>query len=87
MLDTTYLIVPNTVAQDERLNNFDKLLFGKIYSLTKQQGYCWATNEYFSSYFKESQSYISKSMKRLEKNVSKFLDLTNIQQEEILVEL
>jgi len=66
MLDTTYLIVPNTVAQDERLNNFDKLLFGKIYSLTKQQGYCWATNEYFASYFKESQSYISKSMKRLE---------------------
>ena len=59
MLDTTYLIVPNTVAQDERLNNFDKLLFGKIYSLTKQQGYCWATNEYFASYFKESLSYIS----------------------------
>lgn len=66
MLDTTYLIIPEIVAQDIRINNFDKLLFGKIYSLTKQQGYCWATNDYFANYYHESLSYISKSMRRLE---------------------
>ena len=66
MFDTTYLIVPDVVAHDKDLLPLDKLLLGLIYSLTKQNGYCWASNKYLAEYLCQSASYISKSLKRLE---------------------
>lgn len=65
MNNTTYLIVPYAVYTDERLNHFDKLLYGKIYSLSRYQGYCWASNSYLAEEQHVSESYVSKAIKRL----------------------
>lgn len=65
MFNTTYLMIPDPISKDKRLNYFDMVLYGKIYSLSRQQGYCWATNSYLSKEFGASESYVSKSIKRL----------------------
>jgi DNA-binding MarR family transcriptional regulator len=58
-------MIPDSISKDRRLKYFDMVLFGKIYSLSRQQGYCWATNSYLSKEFGASDSYVSKSIKRL----------------------
>lgn len=65
ILDSTYLIIPEIVAQDNRLKSFEKVLFGKIYGLSKGEGYCWATNSYLAKYFNVSKSCISRGIKTL----------------------
>ena len=65
MLNTTYLIVPYEVYTDSRLRHFDKLLFGKIYSLSRQEGYCWASNLYLANELNVTSGYVSQSIKRL----------------------
>ena len=68
MFNTTYLIIPDVVASDCNLNFFDRLLYGKIYSLSKQQGYCWASNSYLSKYFGVTTIYVSNAIGRLVEN-------------------
>ena len=65
ILDSTYLIIPEIVAKDSRLKSFEKILFGKIYGLSKGEGYCWATNSYLAKYFNVSKSCISRGIKTL----------------------
>lgn len=65
MLNTNYIIIPYEVYTDRRLRHFDKLLFGKIFSLSKQEGYCWASNLYLSKELNVTSSYVSHSIKKL----------------------
>ena len=65
ILDSTYLIVPEKIAQDKRLKSFEKVLFGKIYGLSKGEGYCWASNSYLAKYFDVSKSCVSRGIKTL----------------------
>lgn len=68
MFNTTYLIIPDVIASDSNLNFFDRLLYGKIYSLSKQQGYCWASNTYLANYFGVTTVYVSNAISRLVEN-------------------
>lgn len=43
-----YWIIPLNVGLDNKLKPQDKLVYAQILSLTKQKGYCFATNEYLS---------------------------------------
>ncbi len=67
ILDITYLKIPERIILDERLKDFEKLLFCKIFSLSQSSGYCWATNCYLADYFKVSKSCISRGISRLNK--------------------
>lgn len=43
-----YWIIPLDVGLDNNLKPQDKILYGQIASLSKQKGYCFATNNYLS---------------------------------------
>jgi hypothetical protein len=64
-MEFSYIVIPITIVKDKRLTSFDKLLYANIYSLTKQEGYCWATNKYLADLVCESISYVSKSLRKL----------------------
>ena len=65
MINSTYLIIPETVAKDQTLTKLDKLVFGKIYGLSKKDKFCWSTNKYLADYFNVKEWSISKSINNL----------------------
>ena len=63
-----YAIIPANVRYDEKLNANAKLLYGEITALCNQEGYCWATNDYFSKLYSVSKTTISRWIKDLKDN-------------------
>lgn len=62
-----YSIIPATVRYDEDLKANEKLLFGEISSLCNKNGYCYATNDYFSKLYKVHKNTISIWINNLQK--------------------
>jgi len=60
-----YIIIPAAVRYDRRLPYGAKLLYGDIYALTHQQGYCFATNGYFAELFDCTDVTISNWIRKL----------------------
>ena len=64
-----YAIIPANVRYDKDISPNAKLLFGEITSLCNQKGYCWATNEYFSTLYGVSDRTIQNLLKQLLNNL------------------
>lgn len=79
ILEKSYLIIPEKVAQDNNLTPLAKILFAKIYSLTKQEGYCWATNKMLALYFNVTERTITSNINKLNKYGYIELKLDNIE--------
>lgn len=60
-----YMILPYTVYSDPRLEIVDKLIFTRIYGLTKDEGYCWASNAFLGKELGKTSNYISKVISKL----------------------
>lgn len=60
-----YLILPYTVYSDPRLELVDKLIFARIHGLTKDEGYCWASNAFLGKELGKTSNYISKVISKL----------------------
>lgn len=60
-----YAILPASVRYDKNLSINAKLLYAEITSLSNKEGYCWATNEYFSSLYNNSDRTIQRWLKEL----------------------
>lgn len=60
-----YAVIPATVRYDNDISPNAKLLYGEITSLCNQKGYCWATNEYFSTLYGVSDRTIQTLIKQL----------------------
>lgn len=60
-----YAIIPANVRYDKELSANAKLLYGEITSLCNDKGYCWATNQYFSTLYDLSDRTIQKLIKQL----------------------
>lgn len=60
-----YGIIPANVRYDRSLTPNAKLLFSEITVMTKKEGYCWASNNYFADVFSVSPQAISKWIKAL----------------------
>ncbi len=60
-----FLMITYDILVDNRLSNFQKLLFASITGLCKQKGYCWASNAYFQKLFNRSQTQVSEGISKL----------------------
>ena len=54
-----------SILGDNRLTFLERLLLIHIISLSKKNGYCWATNKYFSNIYDVTKVTISKSISKL----------------------
>ena len=60
-----YAILPASIRYDEDLSPNAKLLYGEITALCNEKGYCWATNQYFSTLYNCSDRTIQNLLKQL----------------------
>ncbi len=60
-----FALIPESVLFHDTLSSTSKLLWGVIYSLTRKDGYCWASNAYLSKTLKKSKRTIIDSLKEL----------------------
>lgn len=63
-----YAIIPASVRYDKKITPNAKLLYGEITALSNQQGYCWASTNYFQELYGVSRISIQKWLKSLEEN-------------------
>jgi len=62
-----YAVIPSYVRYCEELKYPERLLYGEITALTGKEGYCFATNKYFSELYKVIPGTISRWITHLEK--------------------
>ena len=61
-----FLMITYEVLADNRLSDFQKLLFALITGLSRgEKGYCWASNAYFEKFFKKSNTQVSEGISKL----------------------
>lgn len=63
---SAFSILPDAIVDDERLSDGEIILFARLMSLVKKEGYCWATNEYLSQKCRKSKKTISRYLTHLE---------------------
>lgn len=62
-----FVIVPDFILNDAEIPPGEKLFFGDIASHTKQEGYCWGTNDYFAERYHVDPRTITRWVSDLEK--------------------
>lgn len=62
-----FTIIPHNVRNDDRLSASEKLFFGDLVGLSKNEGYCYASNTWLSNTFNVSVSVIRMWLINLEK--------------------
>lgn len=62
-----YAVIPAPVLYSKDLTNFQKLLYANISALTNKDGYCFASNEYFSDLFGTTIETISRAISGIAK--------------------
>jgi hypothetical protein len=60
-----YLVIPKEVFESETLSSSAKILYAVILLYSRREGYCWATNRYFSSACGCSQRNVSRLIAQL----------------------
>ena len=60
-----YSVIPACVRYDSRLSPSEILLYGDISSLCNKDGYCWASNSYFSKLWNKDKATISRWVSKL----------------------
>lgn len=61
-----WAVIPAGVRYNEQIPPNAKLLYAEISSLTQEDGYCWATNEYFQKVFGFSERSVQRLIRVLE---------------------
>lgn len=63
-----YILIPNKIKTDPNISAGAKLLYGDILYLSKKEGYCFATNGYFSKIYSVHENSIRNWINSLKKN-------------------
>lgn len=67
-------VIPANVRYDDRLSMGAKLIYGEIRSLSRREGYCWASNEYFAKLYKTHTNTVSRWISEL--SLADHIDIT-----------
>lgn len=62
-----YSVIPASVRYDDSIPASAKLLYGEISALVGDEGYCYATNQYFASLYGVTVESIARLITKLEK--------------------
>jgi len=62
-MNNYYIVITPEIQANSNLNEFEKLLFGKITALTKKEGYCYATNKRLAG--TKSERTVSRAIAKL----------------------
>lgn len=63
-----YGILPASVRYDKNLSMSAKVLFSEFSALCQEEGFCWASNEYFAALYEVSKDSISRWVSELADN-------------------
>ena len=63
-----FAVIPAPILFDKNLSERDKILFAHIMTLTRKEGFCYASNRYFEQVMDCTDRTISRSLKSLEDN-------------------
>lgn len=63
-----FAIIPSAVRYCKDISANEKLMYGEITALTQKEGYCWATNKYFSELYGVSKRTVSRWINNLVKH-------------------
>lgn len=55
-----YAVLPASVRYDEKLGSSEKLFYAEITAMSEKEGYCWASNSYFSELYGVSKNTITR---------------------------
>ena len=69
-----YAVIPADVRYDDRIPANAKLLYGEIAALISAEGYCYASNDYFSSVYQLSERTVSGLISKLQKHGYIFIE-------------
>ena len=64
---TYYAIIPAPIRYDKNLKANEKLMYGEITALSNTNGYCTASNRYFSELYAVSKETVSRWISNLQK--------------------
>ncbi|MEW6606050.1 MAG: helix-turn-helix domain-containing protein [bacterium] len=67
LLESLFILIPLEIAKRKDLAASEKLLFAEINILTKQKGFCYASNQYLAEQIGFTKSNIRSLIKKLEK--------------------
>lgn len=62
---TYYAILPAPIRYADDLSEFQKLLYAEITALAQANGYCYASNSYFSKLYKKWSTWISQNINKM----------------------
>ena len=62
-----YAIIPAHIRYDDSLKAQSKLLYGELTALCNKEGYCWASNKYFSELYQVNPKTVSSWVNELKK--------------------
>ena len=60
-----YAIIPASIRYNKKLPLGAKLMYGEITALSNKEGYCWASNKYFSELYGVNINTIGRWIKKL----------------------
>ncbi len=63
-----WAVLPATVRYNKTIGSTAKLLFAEITALSNKEGYCWASNSYFSNLYNITETQVSRLITDLKNN-------------------
>lgn len=55
-----YAVIPATVRYDKSLSSSEKLFYAEVTAMSEKEGFCWASNSYFSELYGVSRNTITR---------------------------
>lgn len=79
-----YVVIPSRIILDDRLTGDAKLLYGILSGLTREKGYCWATNKYLAEKSGQKDRTMRRNLAKLEECGYIRFDIIRTEEQEVV---